>query len=167
MRKYDMVIGIDPDIDRSGYVMVKTATGEVVTATDWDLAHLFGMLEADKEYCKIQGLSLVVVVEAAYLASKHNWHLGGGYMSIPIAANIGYKTGRNHETGRAIIEFCRFLDIDVVAQTPLRKLWKGKDKKITHEEITKITNWNKKRSNPEVRDALLIAWNYAGLPIRL
>ena len=91
MRKYDIVIGIDPDIDRSGYVMVKTATGEVVTATDWDLAHLFGVLQADKEYCKMQGLSLVVVVEAAYLASKHNWHLEGGYTNIPIAANIGYK----------------------------------------------------------------------------
>ena len=111
---------------------------------------------------------MVVVVEAAYLASHHNWHLNRNeFISKAKAASIGYDSGRNHETGRAIIEFCRYMDIDVIPQLPLKKCWKGPSKKITHEEIIKITQWDKKRSNQEMRDALLIAWNYAQLPMRL
>ena len=167
MRKYDIVIGIDPDTDKSGYAVIDTKSGKVTSAADWELAKLFGILAADKAYCEKAGLSMVVVVEAAYLASHHNWHIGGGKLPPAVIANIGYKTGCNHETGRAIIEFCRYLEIDVVPQKPLKKCWKGKDGKISHEEITTITKWDKKRSNQEVRDALLIAWNYARLPMRL
>lgn len=167
MRKYDIVIGIDPDTKKSGYAVINTKSGCVQSATDWELAKLFGILSAEKTSCQELGLSMVVVVEAAYLGSHHNWHLSGRYVSPAMAATIGYYTGCNHETGRAIIEFCRFIGIDVVSQLPLRKCWKGKDKKITHEELVAITKWDKKRSNQEIRDAILIAWNYARLPMKL
>lgn len=163
---YDIIIGIDPDIDESGYVVI-TKKGEVKTATTWSLAKLFGVLNADKTYCDSANLSMLVVVEAAYKGGKHNWHLQGEWMSRNKAAAIGYDTGRNHETGRAIVEFCRYMDIDVKEQLPLKKCWKGPYGKITHEEITKITQWEKKRSNQEVRDALLIAWVNANLPIKI
>ena len=141
---------------------------EVVSVSNLELAQLFGVIKADYDLYKMKGLSVVVVVEAAYLASHHNWHLNRNeYISKAKAASIGYDTGRNHETGRAIIEFCRYLGIDVVAQIPLRKCWQGHGKKITHDEIVRITKWDKKRSNQEVRDALLIAWNHANLPIVL
>ena len=165
--KYDIVIGIDPDVEKSGYVVVESATGKVTTATNWDLSKLYGVLAAEKEYCSIKGLKMLVVVEAAYLGSHHNWHLGGGFVSPAKAATIGYHSGRNHETGRAIVEFCRYLDVDVIPQKPLKKCWKGPDKKITHEEITKITKWDKKRSNQEIRDALLLAWMHTTQPMIL
>lgn len=165
---YDIVIGIDPDTDKSGYVVVDKRNTKVLSTSNWDLAKLFGIIKADYDLYKTQGLSIVIVVEAAYLASHHNWHLNSkDYISKAKAASIGYDTGRNHETGRAIIEFCRFLGIDVVAKIPLKKCWKGPGKKITHDEITKITKWEKKKSNQEVRDALLIAWSHANLPIIL
>ena len=167
MSKYDIVVGIDPDVEKSGYVVVESATGKVTTATNWDLAKLYGVLAADKEYCNARGLKMLVVVEAAYLGSHHNWHLGGGFVSPAKAATIGYHSGRNHETGRAIVEFCRYLDVDVIPQKPLKKCWKGPDKKITHEEITKITKWDKKRSNQEIRDALLLAWMHTTQPMIL
>ena len=167
MSKYDIVIGIDPDIDKSGYVVVDAKSGKVTTATTWEIAKLYGVLAADKEYCTRVGLKLLVVVEAAYLGSHHNWHLGGRYVSPAAAAAIGYDTGRNHEVGRSIVEFCRYMEIDVIPQKPLRKCWKGKDGKITHEEITKITKWDKARSNQEVRDALLLAWTHTKLPMKL
>ena len=167
MSKYDIVVGIDPDVEKSGYVVVESATGKVTTATNWDLAKLYGVLAAEKEYCKFRGLKMLVVVEAAYLGSHHNWHLGGGFVSPAKAATIGYHSGRNHETGRAIVEFCRYLDVDVIPQKPLKKCWKGPDKKITHEEITKITKWDKKRSNQEIRDALLLAWMHTTQPMIL
>ena len=165
--KYDIVIGIDPDVEKSGYVVVESATGKVTTATNWDLSKLYGVLAAEKEYYSIKGLKMLVVVEAAYLGSHHNWHLGGGYVSPAKAATIGYHSGRNHETGRAIVEFCRYLEVDVIPQKPLKKCWKGPDKKITHDEITKITKWDKKRSNQEIRDALLLAWMHTTQPMIL
>lgn len=172
MSKYDIVIGIDPDIDKSGYVVVDAKSGKVTTATTWEIAKLYGVLAADKEYCTRVGLKLLVVVEAAYLGSHHNWHLDSGRernikKAMAIAATIGYHTGRNHEVGRSIVEFCRYMEIDVIPQKPLRKCWKGKDNKITHEEITKITKWDKARSNQEVRDALLLAWTHTKLPMKL
>lgn len=167
MSKYDIVVGIDPDVEKSGYVVVESASGKVITATNWDLAKLYGVLAADKEYCKTKGLKMLVVVEAAYLGSHHNWHLGGGFISPAKAAAIGYSSGRNHETGRAIVEFCRYLEVDVIPQKPFKKCWKGPDKKITHEEITQLTKWDKKKSNQEIRDALLLAWMHTTQPMIL
>jgi hypothetical protein len=52
-------------------------------------------------------------------------------------------------------------------------MWKGRDGKITHEElqhlaiITDKTNHITNKTNQEARDAALLAWEYAGLPIRI
>lgn len=70
-----------------------------------------------------------------------------------------------HETGRKIVEMLEHSGIEVVEQHPLRKIWQGKDGKITHEEMTMVCGWDKKRSNQEERDAMLLAWNASGLPI--
>ena len=78
----------------------------------------------------------------------------------------GNHTGRNHEVGRKIVEMCRHYGIEVVEQPPLRKIWKGKDGKITNEELQHLAIITDK-TNQETRDAALIAWEYAGLPIRI
>jgi hypothetical protein len=49
---------------------------------------------------------------------------------------------------------------------PLKKNWKGKDGKITHKELALFTGLTG-RTNQEARDAGLIAWIFAGLPIRI
>ena len=52
------------------------------------------------------------------------------------------------------------------------KCWKGKDRKITHEELDTIVRWvndtglPRKRSNQEERDALLLAGEKSGFPIK-
>ena len=43
----------------------------------------------------------------------------------------------------------------------------GKDRKISQEEIEQFIPDFPKRSNQEGRDAALLAWDYAGFPIRL
>jgi hypothetical protein len=45
-----------------------------------------------------------------------------------------------------------------------RNIWRGKDGKITHEELAAFTGITG-RTNQEERDAMLIAWNYANLPL--
>ena len=109
------------------------------------------------------GKSIAVVVEASW-HKTHNWHLNRRD-TLGIAAKKGYDEGRNHEAGRKIIEMLNYYGIEVIEKEPLRKIWKGPDGKITHTEITAITGWDKKRSNQEERDAMLLAWDRSGLPI--
>ena len=57
--------------------------------------------------------------------------------------------------------------IEVVERQPLPKTWSGKDRKITHEELAYFAPVPKSRTNPEERDAALLAWNHAALPVRV
>jgi hypothetical protein len=105
-----------------------------------------------------------VVVEASWKIST-NWHTGRGD-SIRTAARKGKDAGRCHEVGRKIVECAQFYGLEVVERLPLKKIWKGKDGKITDAEI-KAFMPIQGRTNQEERDAALLAWDYAGLPIRI
>lgn len=61
---------------------------------------------------------------------------------------------------------CKHYRIEVLPHFPLKKHWKGKEGKITHEELAYFTGI-KKRTNQDARDAALLAWNFAGFPIRM
>ena len=163
MKKYDVVIGIDPDVDKSGvaFLMVEARIIEVVSLT---FADLLDYLRETRDTLTKEGRFFVVVVEAGWLNKAH-WHVGRGGSAARSAA-IGNHTGRNHEVGRKTVEMCRHYGIEVVEQPPLRKMWKGKDGKITHEELQIFTGIIGK-TNQETRDAALLAWEYAGLPIRI
>lgn len=157
----DVVIGIDPDVELSGVARVDVAKGTAWT----DTLPLPLLLDYVAGVALDSALTVVVVVEASW-TSSHNWHVRpcGGARA---AAKTGYHVGRNHQTGMDIVELLRHRGISVVEKQPLVKIWKGKDGKITHEEITAICGWDRKRSNQEERDALLLAWDHAGLPMRI
>jgi hypothetical protein len=48
----------------------------------------------------------------------------------------------------------------------LRKIWKGTDGKITQDELEQITGI-KGKTNQDGRDAALLAWVFAELPIQI
>ena len=156
--KADIVIGIDPDVNKSGVGVVSSkGEVEVFSFTFPELIeHL--KLSAQLKDCT------VVVVEASRKIST-NWHTGRGD-SIRTAARKGKDAGRCHEVGRKIVECAQYYGLEVVEKLPLKKIWKGKDGKITDEEI-KAFMPIQGRTNQEERDAALLAWDYAGLPIRL
>ena len=106
----------------------------------------------------------MVVIEAGWL-NKSNWHLHRGF-SIAKAAEVGRATGRNHQTGILIAEMCDYLGVPYVLRKPLRKVWQGKDGKITAKELSVFTGL-RGRTNQEGRDAALLAWCEAGLPIKI
>ncbi len=105
------------------------------------------------------------VLEAARLSSKHVWH--GHHFNKGYDNALGYDVGRNHETEAKIFEFCKHLSINVVERKPYRKCWKGPARKTTHEELVYFTGYKKKRSNQEERDAILMAWYEANLPVKV
>ena len=160
----EIIIGIDPDVEQSGVARLDVAERKCF-ATHLPFPLLLEYCATMKMVAKQQGKKLRVVIEASWLVS-HNWHIGWKDNKA-LAAKKGEDVGRMHETGRKIVEMLEHYGIEVVEQRPLKKCWQGKDGKITHAEMTAVCGWDKKRSNQEERDAMLLAWYSSGLPIRI
>ncbi len=157
------IIGIDPDTDKSGVALLDTTTRNIIpqVMTFPTLIKYFHNV-ADT----LPRERTVIVVEASW-TTAHNFHLLPTD-SKAVAAKKNYHVGCNHQIGKCIVMLAETYGLNVVLQRPLRKLWSGKDRKITHEEIITVTGADHiKRTNQEVRDAMLLAWYHAGFPIRL
>lgn len=163
-----MVIGIDPDVDKSGCACLDVANRTIETAT-LAFPQLLDYLQFAKRIAEASGNAYVVVIEAGWL-NKSNWHILPRDTKAAAAAK-GNAAGRNHEVGRKIAEMCQRWQIpyELVKPLPLHaggaNLWQGKDGKITQEELAAFTGVTG-RTNQEGRDAALLAWTWAGLPIR-
>ena len=157
-QKPDIIIAIDPDVERSGVATLAIEERKLGTfsLTFPELMDALQLFLPDKT---------LVVVEAGWL-NKPNWHLTAKD-SARLAAAKGNSTGRNHETGRKIVEMAKHYGLTVDEVKPLRKCWRGRDGKITHEELAQFIPGLPKRTTQDIRDAALLAWTYAGLPVRM
>lgn len=167
MKRYEEIIAIDPDIEKSGVATVDTRNGEVMVYK-MTFPELINFIRAKWRYAaKPEGKTFNVVIEAGWL-NQGNWHLGlNKYMSANRAAAIGRRVGLNHQTGILLEQVCRDMMIPTELQMPYRKTWQGKDGKITQWEIEQLTGHPKlPRMNQDQRDALLIAWVHSGLPMK-
>lgn len=161
MTKYDVIIAIDPDTEKSGVAVLEPATRQI-EAMSLTFPRLLDFLCRQDIKAKAGGYSLAVIVEGGWLVHKSNWHGTDGHRAERIAKNVG----ANHETGRKIVEMCRHWGIHVEEQRPLQKMWRGKGGKITAAELQAITGLTS-RTNQDERDAALLAWVWAGLPVRI
>ena len=159
--KFDNIIGIDPDKEKSGVAFLKPKTRQL-EVTNLTFPMLLDYLQHAKKVCDESGESLVVVVEAGWMNAKSCFHTAQGKSAEKIAKDVG----ANHETGRKIVEMCKHYGIEVVQHIPLVKCWKGKDRKITHEELASFTGLTG-RTKQDARDAALLAWVFANLPMRV
>jgi hypothetical protein len=160
MKKYDNIIAVDPDTDKSGVAFLEVATRKLEVSS-LTFPDLLNYLQFAKKVRDERNQSVIVVVEAGWLNVKSNWHTANDRAGQRIAKN----TGANHQVGKLIIEMCRYYGLEVVEQRPLKKCWKGRDGKITHDELAAFTGLMG-RTGQEGRDAVLIAWVYAGLPVK-
>jgi hypothetical protein len=161
--KYDNIIAIDPDCCKSGVAYLKVKTRQL-EAQNLSFPELLEYLKAVRSLCVIG--SLIVVVEAGWLVKKSNFGKWNRKGSKETGERIAKNVGANHETGRKIVEMCQYYGITVQLQQPLRKCWRGPDGKITQDELAYFTGIDG-RMNQDLRDACLIAWNYAGFPIKM
>lgn len=168
-RACDIIVAIDPDAIKNGVATLLPATKALNTVC-LTFAETLEYLRHTKAQALVNQLSLTVVIEAGWLNKTH-WHIG--YRdSARMAAAKGNAVGRNHETGRKLAEMCQHWDIphELIKPLALRTgglhLWQGKDGKITADELTALTGY-KGRTNQEARDAALIAWVYAGMPMKI
>lgn len=154
-----IVIGIDPDVNKSG--VAEVVNGEVRMVDKMIFPDLYKYLH--RQIIEIHPYDkLVIVVEAGWLNAS-NWHLGR-IPSLHRAAKIGESVGRCFQVGIDILSLIRseadgFENIRIIEQKPLRKIWRGKDGKITSEELEAVVG-KKIKTNQEGRDACLLAWSH-------
>ena len=163
MKGTQTIIAIDPDVTKSGVAKLNPALRELEIFS-LSFPELIEYLQRVAQECRLGTDKVLVVVEASWKIAT-NWHVRRGD-SVRTAARMGKDTGRCHEVGRKIVECAVYYGLEVVEKLPLKKIWKGPDGKITHEEMSVFIRMPK-RSNQEQRDAALLAWEYAGLPIRI
>jgi hypothetical protein len=132
-----LIIGIDPDVTRSGLAIRGRETGEL-TLKNLSFFELFDLLAAIKDRIE------TVKIEAGWLNSS-NWHATGGKS---YAAQIGNRTGRNHQTGILIAEGCEHLGIKFELIRPARSK--------TDARLFKRLTGYQGRTNSEQRDAAMM-----------
>lgn len=136
-----ILIGIDPDVEKNGFALIHGENYELANLTFFELYDKLQSLKSDFGIDKIK-----VFVECGFL-NKSNWHkIKKG--SASINANIGNRTGRNHEVAYKILEMCEYLNLTHFKVKPTAKKRDNKDFSL----ITGI----KKRTNQEQRDAMLL-----------
>lgn len=162
--KPSIVVGIDPDADKSGLAVVNTKErhAHLVVLPFFDLLDAIRMTIAK---ARANDQTSIVIIEGGWLV-KSNWHITRRDSRFSASA-IGRKVGMNHQTGILIAQYCKAKAIPYRVVVPLRKCWAGHDHKITHAELVQFADIDTHRENQEARDACLLAWYYAGLPIRL
>ena len=153
--KTTIVIGIDPDVKKSGVAINDKSTG-IITSFSFPFPELLDFLKDVSTR-----FDATIYVEASWLIKKSNFHGGNTRVSSLIAKHVG----RNHQTGILIVEMCKHYGLNVVEIEPLAKCWKGKDKKITLDELKKfakveLPNKYLKAELQEMLDASLIVYVY-------
>lgn len=172
-REATVFVAIDPDSDESGWATV-TVPGREVNSVSLSFPDVISTLAVLSNIRRAEGevedfnkyvRKPFIIIEGGWL-NESNWHVKGKNMTPARAAAIGRSVGMNHQTGILIAQMCEDYDLPYEVVKPLPKHWKGKDGKITAGELAYFTGYTK-RTNQDERDAILLAWTYAGLPIRV
>ena len=165
--KYDIIIACDPDVNKSGVCFLEVATRKLEVSA-LTFPQLMDYLQFVKKAGDEMRQSVVCVVEAGWMNAISNYHTKADRAGQRIAKNVG----ANHEVGKKIVEMAKHYGLEVVEQRPFKKCWRGKDGKITQDELNEIMQnaglgQLNKRVSQDVRDAVLITILFANLPIRI
>lgn len=130
-----MIIGIDPDINKSG-VVVKM--GDQYIGQKLKFFELFDYL------ISLQTHIGAIYIEAGWQNSKSNYHNRPGQKKN-VGERIAKNVGANHEAGRKIVEMCEYLKIPYKLQRPVSS------KVLDREYFKRLTGI--KTSSQEIIDA--------------
>lgn len=134
-----MIIGIDPDIDKSG-IAVLHETKQIEYST-LNFVDAIGFIRMNKPVIKC------VYLEAGWLNKKSSWH---GAKNMSVAARVGKNVGENHATGKLLKQCIEAEGVKVIEVQP-------KGSKLNAEQFERLTKI-KTRTNQETRDAIMLVW---------
>lgn len=135
-----IIIGIDPDLDKSG-VAIKWL--DALSLNNLTFVELKELIEREQPVIK------KVVVEAGWLNQKSNFHKHPK-QSKEAGERIAKNVGENHAVGKLIVQLIESMGIPVQQLKPTRS-------KLSSKDFNRITGWSK-QSNQEQRDAAMLVW---------
>lgn len=147
--KKQLRIGIDPDLDKSGYCLIESepfGKQRITVLSTFPFWELIETIEKVNRFTATDE-TLMVFIEAGWLNKVSNYH---GAVNKSVAGRIGKNVGENHAVGKLLEQYCKACNIPY-------KLVKPESKKWDAELFKKITGW-KNRTNQEHRDAVRTAW---------
>lgn len=144
-----MIIGIDPDLDKSGVAFINKDI-QLCSRPLWTIfSDIHGTWNGQKPY---------VVIEAGWMNKKGMAFLTklrtvkGPFPGMEVTVNPARRAidvGRNHAVGQQIESFCKAHEIEYELFVPT-----ARTPKWDHEMMCKLTGRTFSRSNQEERDAL-------------
>lgn len=155
------ILGIDPDVEKSGFTLIDCKYRELIFCKCLTMPEAFEYL---KQLPSSGYTPVKVVIEDSDQAT--GWHYSRRD-SQPVVFAKGRSVGMCHATLRHLHEYAEQIGLDCVMKKPLRLIWGRGGEKISQREIEQFIPNFPKRSNPEMRDSALLAWDYADLPQRL
>lgn len=147
--KKQLRIGIDPDLDKSGYCLIESEPFGKQRITVLSTLPFWELIETIEKVNRFitTDETLMIFIEAGWLNKVSNYH---GAVNKSVAGRIGKNVGENHAVGKLLEQYCKACNIPY-------KLVKPESKKWDAELFKKITGW-KNRTNQEHRDAVRTAW---------
>lgn len=134
-----MILGIDPDIEKSGIAVLHNTKQIEYTTLSFVDTMAFIRMNAPIIKC--------VYLEAGWLNKKANWH---GASNMSVAARVGKNVGENHATGKLLKQCIEAEGVKVIEIKPTTTKLDAKQ----FERLTKI----KTRTNQEERDAVMLVF---------
>lgn len=129
-----MIVGIDPDIKKSGIATLTKEHGLQMKTLAF--VHVMEFIRLHKDEIKC------VYIEAGWFNKKSSWH---GADNKSVAARIGKNVGMNHAAGMLLDESIRHEGVKTVLVKPSAAKYDA----VTFNRLTKY----KGRTNQEERDA--------------
>lgn len=140
-----ILIGIDPDTDKSGFAFVY---GKTIVLKNLKFFELFTILHNIKKNPEYLECNIEVYVECGFL-NGGNRHFKNA-ASTAFNGKISERVGANHETAKKICEMCEFIGFNFHQVKPTQSKKKS-------DEFKKITGI-KTQTNQEQRDALMLVY---------
>lgn len=111
-----MIVGIDPDLKRSGVATMRTGFAMALTTKKFfELHELLGKLKDE---------ITMVYIEAGWLNTVSNFHHPKA--SKRVSDRISKNVGENHAVGKLIVEMCEALGLKYTLIKPSQSKWTSK-----------------------------------------
>ena len=163
-KKYEWIMAIDPDVDRSGCCLLRINDPQNPDPKDtviWAGTYTFPQLvdRFTNGALHIGVNEVLIVIEGGWLNTKSCFHEAQGRRAERVAKNVG----ANQQTGKLLAEMAEHIGYKVEIVKPLVKTGSGHDRKLTTEDLKMfIPNMPHNRLNQDARDAIRLAWHVAG-----
>lgn len=150
MAKTLIRIGIDGDVDKSGYCELSKSPFQAKWTINYMGTLIFfdvlERLDEAKKMSQLPDVKLVVCIEAGWLnKSIHHIMKGNAH-----AAKIGTHVGANHQIGKLFVQYCERIGLMHQLYKPTTSKWSAK----MFQQVTGLTV----KTNAEVRDSVRAAW---------